>query len=188
MVCASAETKPPADELAQRSVEIDGVHALKDPIRSSLFDIPNIEIDLHPQTIALTLRPSRVFPNDSTLTPPSLTGHRLSIGLVADDNGVEQRGVPIRQLRQKRSPRFEAQRRARRRGVEAQAAREGDTVDASGLRRANRLSPAQILQVGRTEASAEKDGAHRRPIGLQTVYCRWLADSDWLLCHVSYLL
>ncbi len=55
VVCANAGTKQPADRLAQRSVEINGVHALKYPIRPSLFDIPNIEIDLHPQAVALTL-------------------------------------------------------------------------------------------------------------------------------------
>ncbi len=55
VVCASAETKQPADRLAQRPVEVNGVHALKVLVRSSLFDIPNIEIDLHPQSIALTL-------------------------------------------------------------------------------------------------------------------------------------
>ena len=45
VVCASART---AGGLAQRSVEIDRVHALENAVGARLFDVPNIEIDLHP--------------------------------------------------------------------------------------------------------------------------------------------
>ncbi len=50
-----AKTEQPAGRLAQRSVEIDRVHALENAVSARFFDVPNIEINLHPQTITLTL-------------------------------------------------------------------------------------------------------------------------------------
>ena len=46
--CASAGTEQTTDGLAQRSVEIDRVHALENAVGARFFDVPNIEIDLHP--------------------------------------------------------------------------------------------------------------------------------------------
>ena len=48
VVCASARPEQPADRLAQRSVEIDRVHALENAVSARLFDVPNIEIHFDP--------------------------------------------------------------------------------------------------------------------------------------------
>jgi glucose-6-phosphate isomerase len=152
---------------------------------ASFFDVPNIEINLHPQAIALTLGPRRTFTDNRGFAPPSSSRYRLPIWFICDNHCVKQRCVPIGKLSQQRSPRFEAHGRTGRCGVEAQTTSEGDTVNATGLGGADRLGPAQILQVARAEARTEQDGAHRRPIGLESVDGCGLRNTDWLLCHVS---
>ena len=48
MVCAGARAEQPAGRLAQSPVEIDQVHALENAVGARFFDVPNIEIELHP--------------------------------------------------------------------------------------------------------------------------------------------
>ena len=53
--CASAGTEQTTDGLAQRSVEIDRVHALENAVGARFLDVADIKINFDPQAVALPL-------------------------------------------------------------------------------------------------------------------------------------